>query len=85
MNFRLSAHALKQMERRGLDRALVERVLENPGQVREERLGREALQSRVNFPDGEYLLRAIVDRRTNPPDVMTAYRTRYIAKYWRQE
>lgn len=85
MKFRLSAHALKQMQRRGLDRALVEHALENPQQVREERAGREALQSRVNFPDGEYLLRAIVDRRRTPHTVVTVYRTRYIAKYWRQE
>lgn len=85
MKFRFSAHALEQMERRGLDRALVERMLENPQQVREARLGREALQSRVHFPDGEYLLRAIVNRRTDPPGVVTVYRTRYIAKYWRQE
>jgi hypothetical protein len=85
MKFRLTAHALEQMARRGLDRAMVERVIENPQQVREARVGREALQSRVHFPDGEYLLRVIVDRRTNPPSVVTVYRTRYIAKYWRQE
>ena len=85
MTFRFTAHALREMERRGLDRALVERVLENPQQVREERLGREARQSRVDFPDGEYLLRAIVDGRMAPPAVITVYRTRYIAKYWRQE
>jgi hypothetical protein len=85
MKFRFSAHALKQMDRRGLDRALVERMLENPQQTCEERLGRDALQIRVDFPEGEYLLRAIVDRRTNPPEVVTVYRTRYIAKYWRQE
>ena len=85
MKFRLSAHALKQMERRGLDRTLVERMLENPQQMRVERFGREAVQSRVDFPEGEYLLRAIIDRRTDPPDVVTVYRTRYIAKYWRQQ
>ena len=85
MKFRFTAHALEQLERRGFERASVERVLANPGQVREERLGREALQSRVHFPDGEYLLRAIVDRSTNPPDVVTVCRTRYLAKYWRQE
>ena len=85
MKFRFTAHALEEMARRGLDRGLVEGVLENPAQVREERRNREALQSRVNFPDGEYLLRAIVDRRTDPPAVVTVYRTRYIAKCWRQE
>ena len=85
MRFRIAAHAAEQITRRGLDRTLVERMLGNPQQVRQERLGREAWQSRVHFPDGEYLLRAIVDRRTNPPEVVTIYRTRYIAKYWRQE
>ena len=85
MKFRFTAHALEQLDARGLNRALVEGVLQHPDQVREERLGREARQSRVHFPDGEYLLRAIVDRRTSPPDVVTVYRTRYIAKYWRQE
>ncbi len=85
MKFRFTAHALAEIERRGLDRSAVERMLGNPEQAREEKLGREALQSRVNFPDGEYLLRAIVDRRSDPPAVVTVYRTRYIAKYWRQE
>ncbi|MEK6246514.1 MAG: DUF4258 domain-containing protein [Pseudomonadota bacterium] len=51
MKFRFTAHALEQLERRGLDRILVERVIGNPEQVREQRLGREALQSRVHFPD----------------------------------
>ena len=85
MTFRFTAHALAEMASRGLEREAVERVLRHPGQIRPERLGREALQSRVDFPDGEYLLRVIVDRRTNPPAVVTAYRTRHIAKYWRQE
>jgi len=85
MSFRFTAHAIEQMNRRRPDGAAVERVLANPGQVREERLGREALQSRVHLPDSEYLLRAIVDRRADPPAVVTIYRTRYIAKYWKQE
>jgi Domain of unknown function (DUF4258) len=85
VKLRLTPHALEQMERRGLDRDLVERMLAHPQQEREARLSRVALQSKVNFPDGEYLLRAIVDRRTDPPRVVTVYRTRYIAKYWRQE
>jgi hypothetical protein len=85
VKFRFTAHALEQMARRGLERKQVEIVLEAPGQVVPERRGREARQSRVHFPDGEYLLRAIVDPRSDPAAVVTAYRTRYIAKYWRQE
>ena len=53
MKLRFTAHALEKMESRGLERALVESVIVNPEQVREERLGREARQSRVHFPDGE--------------------------------
>jgi len=85
MKFRLTAHALREMERRGLDRGLVEGVLERPQQVRAERQGREAPQSKVDFPEGEYLVRAIVGRRLDPPAVITVYRTRCIAKYWRTE
>jgi len=85
VKYRFTAHALAEMALRGLEREIVERVLQQPGQVRPERLGREALQSRVDFPDGEYLLRVIVDRRSEPPTVVTVYRTRTIAKYWRQE
>ena len=85
MKYRFTAHALEKLERRGLERSLVERVLECPGQVIEQRSGRQALQSRVHFPDGEYLLRAIVDHGAEPPAVVTVYRTRYIAKYWRPE
>lgn len=85
MKYRLTAHALAEMARRGLDRGVVEGVLGKPQQVRAERHGREALQSRVDFPEGEYLVRAIVDRRLDPPAVITVYRTRSIAKYWRSE
>jgi len=85
MKFRFTAHALEQIERRRLDRHVVERVLELPQQVVAQRSGREARQSRVDFPDGEYLVRAIVDRGSDPPAVITAYRTRYVAKYLRKE
>ena len=85
MKFRFRARALDQMERRGLDRAQIERVLDSPGQIVVQRSGREAFQSKVHFDGREYLVRAIVDRRLDPPAVVTAYRTRYIAKYWRQE
>ncbi len=85
MNLRFTTHALTEMASRGLERGLVERVIRKPDQIRPERFGREARQSKVDFPDGEYLLRVIVDPRSDPPAVVTAYRTRYIAKYWRQE
>lgn len=85
MKFRFTAHALEQIERRRLDRATIERVLDSPGQIVARRSGREVFQSKVHFDEREYLLRAVVDRGSDPPAVLTAYRTRYVAKYWRQE
>jgi hypothetical protein len=85
VKFRFTAHALEQIERRGLERTTIERVLDSPGQIVPQRSGREAYQSKVHFDGREYLLRAIVDRSVDPPAVLTAYRTRFVAKYWRQE
>lgn len=47
------------------------------------RPGREVLQSRVQFGNRQYLVRVFVDIGEWPPQVVTAYRTSRIAKYWR--
>lgn len=85
MKFRFRPRAVEQIERRGLERAAIERALESPGQVVALRSGREALQSKAPFDGREYLVRAIVDRSLDPPAVVAAYRTRHLAKYWRPE
>ena len=59
-------------------------VLENPGQVTIEEHERRCYQSQVVFPNGKtYLVRAIVDQRSEPAAVVPVYRTSKIAKYWR--
>lgn len=83
MSFRFTAHALEEIARRGLDRATVEHILEIPEQLLAGRSGRLVYQSRVDFPEGELLVRVIVDPGTKPPTVVTAYCTSRIAKYWR--
>jgi hypothetical protein len=83
MKFRFSDHAAEEIERRGVGRANVDGVLDAPAQIVEERSGRRAYQSRVNFADGEYLVRVLIDPADDPPVVLTAYRTSRIAKYWR--
>jgi len=46
--------------------------------------GRKAYQSQLDFGGSQiFLLRAIVDDTVDPPNVITAYRTRKISKYWR--
>ena len=36
-------------------------------------------------PGVKYLVRVVVDVDRNPAEVVTAYRTSKIAKYWREE
>ena len=71
------------MERRQIPRAVLDSVLNHPEQVVSEKSGRSAYQSRIDFGGGTcYLVRAIVDTGSDPPLVVTAYRTSKIDKYW---
>ncbi|MBI5636901.1 MAG: DUF4258 domain-containing protein [Nitrospinae bacterium] len=74
------------MERRGISTAVIEGVLRVPGQVLEARKGRKVFQSMVSFPpeSKEYLVRVFVDVDRNPAEVVTAYRTSHVEKYWRE-
>ena len=81
--YRFTPHAILEMERRGIDRPIVERVLANPEQRYHVRLGRDVLQSRILFDDKVYLVRVFVDTKQEPAEVITAYRTSNVVKYWR--
>jgi hypothetical protein len=84
LNFKLSRHVREEMERRSIPINLLESVLESPQQVVSEQGGKKAYQSQLDFGGGKiFLLRAIVDQTTDPPTVVTAYRTSKITKYWR--
>jgi Domain of unknown function (DUF4258) len=86
MKFKLSNHALMEMTRRGIPREILERVLDNPQQVVDEREGKKAYQSQIDFGGGRmYLLRAIVNDSLDPAVVITVYRSRNIQKYWRPQ
>ena len=53
-------------------------------QAHPSREGRD--DSAVRFADGRmFLVRAIVDDRTEPAKVVTVYRTTKVRKYWRSE
>ncbi|WP_227517500.1 DUF4258 domain-containing protein [Parathermosynechococcus lividus] len=81
---RFTAHALEEMQRRGIAREQVEAVLSQPEQILLGRNRRTIYQSRIRF-DGEkqYLLRVFVDETISPSVVITVYRTSKIQKYWR--
>ena len=81
----LSAHAERELLRRGIPRQLLDSVLEHPGQIVFGYGGKNVYQSQLDFGAGKmFLLRAIVDERTTPPVVVTIYRTSRITKYWKQ-
>jgi hypothetical protein len=63
----------------------VAEVLASPEQVEPVRAGRVVYQSRITIgaPPRLYLLRVFVDIDRHPPEVVTAYRTSKIGKYWR--
>ena len=81
-----SAHASHEIARRGLSLATIHAVLMAPEQRIELGPGRAVLQSRIADVAGRaFLLRVFVDVERRPAEVVTAYRTSKVAKYWRGE
>jgi hypothetical protein len=87
LEFRLTDHARLEMERRYITEAEVAGVLSSPDQTEVIRPGRVVYQSRIEAgePLKTYLLRIFVDVDRRPPEVVTAYRTSKVDKYWREE
>jgi hypothetical protein len=80
----ITPHAKSKMARRGLEEEMIRWVLAAPEQRLEVRPGRIVLQSKVamGVPARSYLVRVFVDTDRQPPEVVTAYRTSKILKYW---
>ena len=83
MTFRLTNHASEELVRRRIPPEVLQAVLDYPDQVVPERAGRKAYQSRREIGGIMFLIRAIVEDRTEPGIVVTVYRTTKIGKYWR--
>jgi hypothetical protein len=74
----ITAHAAQQLAKRRIAEAEVRKLLVAPQQVLPVRTGRVVAQSR----SGGYILRVFVDVDRSPPEVVTAYRSSKIEKYW---
>lgn len=86
MRFQISEHALEEMKRRKLSKALVKGILKGPQQIVNEYGNRKAFQSIIKFETGkDYLVRVIVNDNVEPAKVVTAYRTSRINKDWRKK
>jgi len=83
--FVITDHCRFEMERRGISEAEVSSTLGAPDQTEEPRSGRCVYQKKTTGPkEGKvYLLRVIVDVDRKPAEMVSAYRTSRIAKYWR--
>ena len=79
-----TSHAETEIRRRGLEEAIVRKVVEAPEQQIEGAGGRVTVQSRVSMQNKLYLVRVVVDTGRMPAQVVTAYRTSKIGKYWRK-
>jgi hypothetical protein len=80
--FLFSDHARFEMQRRNISEDEIASVVLYPEQREEQRPGRCVYQSRVPA-DGAYLLRVFVDVDRDLPEIVSAYRTSKIGKYWR--
>jgi hypothetical protein len=80
----LTPHARVELERRSLSEDTVRAILTQPEQQLEVRPGRVVLQSRISGGRAGkvFLVRVVVDIDRNPAEVVTAYRTSKVAKYW---
>lgn len=85
MEVMFTTHALFEIGRRQLTEKIVRNVIEHPEQNWEVRKGRVVYQTRVKMeiPEKQYLVRVFVDIDCDPTEVVTAYRTTKIEKYWR--
>jgi len=83
-NYVIGPHASLEMARRGLSEEIIRRVLAAPEQQLDARPGRMVMQSRVEMGDAAktYLIRVFVDVDREPAEVVTAYRTSKVRKYW---
>jgi hypothetical protein len=82
--YRLTDHAREEAERRGIPLAVLQTVMETPGQIIDSHSDRKAYQSKVEIDGKLYVVRAIVEQ-ADPLTVVTVYRTSKIEKYWSDE
>jgi hypothetical protein len=84
--YRLTDHVKLEMKRRSIAETEIAQVLVNPDQFETVRPGRAVYQSKFELgePAKTYLLRVFVDVDRQPPEVVTAYLTSKIDKYWQE-
>lgn len=75
--------ALKKIELRGVDQALVIETVNEPDQIVDGYGGRKVRQKIYAWDGEDKLLRVVVNEETDKFVVITAYLTSRIKRYWR--
>jgi hypothetical protein len=85
IDYVITSHARVELSMRGLSEDAIRAILAAPEQGFELRPGRVVLQSKISSGQAAktFLIRVFVDIDRTPAEVVTAYRTTKIAKYWR--
>jgi hypothetical protein len=86
VDYVVTDHAKLELFRRGLSEQIIHAILFAPEERDTVRPGRVVLQSRLLMgePATTFLVRVFVDIDRHPAEVVTAYRTSKIRKYWRK-
>jgi hypothetical protein len=78
----LTPHAKTELQRRAIEPTLIAEVLAAPERRSAHRAGRDVFESQHVVDGKAYLVRVFVDVDRHPAEVVTAYRTSKIGKYW---
>ena len=77
MHFKFSKHALMQMERRGIKKELVEKIIHNPDNIIKQDKELRIYSKLVNESSKDYLYRVFMNDLKEPKLVVTVYETIY--------
>ena len=83
MRFVLTRHAQIEMMRRRIPENLVNQIVNAPEQVVKEHGDIVCYQAKTFGEGKSYLIRVMINPTTDPAQIVTAYKTSKISKYWR--
>ena len=80
-----SRHADEQIKERQIAKVTVEETLRHPAQLIEGRRNRKVAQKIYSIEGHDFLMRVIFKETANEVNVVTAYLTTKIDKYWKRK
>lgn len=77
--------AEKKLQRRSIPEEWIFELINCPAQIVEGYGGRKIAQKKYVIENKEYLLRAIYEENADQIEVITAYLTSQVKRYWKEE